>query len=211
MAARRQVEFPIQPDIICAVRRFFHSQLFATPPYPTDILHFTTVIVTGANTGIGLEAARHFYRLGVEKLILAVRTVSKGQAAKENIRRSIRYRLPADPDAIEVWQLDQSSTASTLAFAERVKRELRSVHIVVLNAGINNDTFQLSEGYEKVTQVNVLNTFLLALLLKLNESRIKFPWSEPHLTIVTSEAHRLTKFEEINAPNLYEKLNDEKI
>ncbi|KAF7626495.1 hypothetical protein AFLA_013886 [Aspergillus flavus NRRL3357] len=52
-----------------------------------------TVIVTGSNTGLGLEAARHFYRLNCSRLILAVRTVTKGQTAKEEIIGSEAHRL----------------------------------------------------------------------------------------------------------------------
>ena len=210
MAPRPQLEFPIQPNLARCLGVFFYSQFFRTPAYPTSSFAGQTVIVTGSNTGLGLEAARHFYRLGAAQLVLAVRTVSKGHAAKEDIVRSVPSRT--DAGSIEVWQLDHASTASTIAFAERVKTELRRVDVAVLNAGVNNPTFQLSEGYEQTTQVNVLNTFLLALMLlpRLNESKTNLPDSTPHLTVVSSEAHRLTRFEEINAPDLYAKLNDEK-
>ncbi|PWY83369.1 short-chain dehydrogenase/reductase [Aspergillus heteromorphus CBS 117.55] len=203
------VEFPITPSLGTGLRLFFHSQLFITPPLPTHSFANQTVIVTGSNTGLGLEAARHFYRLNCARLILAVRTVAKGEAAKEDIVSTVKQR--ADADAIEVWPLDMSSTASTLAFAERVKTELPRVDVLVENAGINTADWTLVEGYEQAVQVNVLNTFLLALSLlpKLTDTKTTFPDSHPHLVIVSSEAHRLTKFPEINAPDLYAKLNDQ--
>ncbi|KAF5016696.1 hypothetical protein F66182_11544 [Fusarium sp. NRRL 66182] len=209
MAKTRQPEFPIQINLGAALGTFFKSQLFVTPPYPETSFNGKTVIVTGANSGLGLEAARHFYRLDATKVILAVRTVSKGEAAKEDILNSVRTRN--DHNAIEIWPLDQAKTSSTLAFSVRVQTELSRVDAAVLNAGINTKHFQLVEGYEQVTQVNVLNTFLLALALlpKLLDTKTRFSESTPHLTIVSSEAHHLTKFEEINAPNLYEKLNEE--
>ncbi len=208
MGKTQQPEFPIQPNVGAAFRLFYYSQLFVTPPYPLSSFAGQTIIVTGSNVGLGLEAARHFYTLNAAKLILAVRTLSKGQAAKENILRNVKARN--DASAIEVWTLDQASSQSTLEFSERVQ-ELPRVDVVVLNAGINTKTFSLVEGYEQVTQVNVLNTFLLALLVvpKLRETKTKFPDSTPHLTVVSSEAHRMTKFEEINSPSLYDKLNDE--
>lgn len=204
-----QLEFPIQPNIGAGLRMFFYSQLFVTPRYPRHSFKDQTVIVTGSNAGLGLETACHFYRLNCACLILAVRTTGKGQAAKEDIVESVKHRT--DADAIEIWPLDLSSTASTLAFAERVKTELSRVDVLVENAGINSKVWTLSEGFEQAVQVNVLNTFLLALSLlpKLNETKEKFPDSQPHLVIVSSEAHRLTKFPEINAPDLYAKLNDE--
>jgi len=86
-----------------AYRTFFYSQLFRAPSYPTQTFVNQTVIVTGSNTGLGFEAARHFYRLSCAKLILAVRTISKGQSAKEDIVRSVKHRTEAD--AIEVRPL----------------------------------------------------------------------------------------------------------
>lgn len=209
MAATQQVEFPIQINLGAGLRTFFHSQLFVTPPEPVVSFAGKTVIVTGANSGLGLEASRHFYRLGAAKVIVAVRTVSKGQQAKEDILESVKLRN--DAGAVDVWQLDMASTQSVLAFADRVKGELSRVDAVVLNAGVNNTTFQAVEGYEAAVQINVLNTFLLALLLlpKLNVTKAAFMDTEPHMTVVSSEAHRLTKFSEINAPNVYYKMNEE--
>lgn len=203
-------EFPIELRLGCTLRTFLHSQFFCTPPPPTQSFASQTIIVTGSNTGLGFEAARHFYRLNCAKLILAVRTVSKGWTAKEDIVRSVRHRT--DADAIEVWPLDLSSTESTLTFAARVKKELPRVDVLLENAGVNHVTWSLAEGFEQTIQVNVLNTFLLALSLlpKLVETKSKFPDSLPHLVIVSSEVHRFTKFKEINAPEIYERLNDEK-
>lgn len=168
------------------------------------------MIVTGANVGLGLEAARHFYRLNCAKLILGVRTVSKGQTAKEDIIQSVKHR--SDADVIKLWPLDLSSTESTLAFAERVKKELPRVDVLVENAGVHNPTFVVSGKFEQMIQVNVINTFLLALsiLPKLRETKGKFADLSPHVMIVSSEAHRLTKFNEINVPDIYVKLNDDK-
>lgn len=202
-------EFPIEPKLGHLLRLFFYSQLFRTPPHPAQSFAGQTVIVTGANVGLGLEAARHFYRLDCAKLIIAVRTVSKGEAAKEDIIQSVKHRT--DANAIEVWSLDLASTASTVAFAERVNKDLTRVDAVIENAGINIKEYSVSEGTEQTIQVNVINTFLLALSLlpKLRETA-KLANSLPHLTIVTSEAHHLTKFAQINAPDIFQSLNDEK-
>lgn len=40
-----------------------------------------TIIVVGANTGIGFEAAQHFARMDAGRLILACRSQEKGEAA----------------------------------------------------------------------------------------------------------------------------------
>lgn len=137
---------------------------------------------------LGLEAARHFYYLNAAKVILAVRTVSKGETAKEDILSSVTTRN--DANAIEVWPLHQVNTLSTLAFSERAQKELPRVDAAVLNAVINTKDLRLVEGYEQVTQVNVLNTFLLVLMMlpKLLDTKTRFADSSPHLTIVSSEA-----------------------
>lgn len=207
---RRAVEFPIYPNIGRGLRNFVYSQLFYTPLYPNQSFADQAVIVTGSNVGLGLEAARHFYRLNCAKLILAVRTTSKGEIAKEDIVQSVKHRT--DAAVIEVWALDLSSTESTLAFAERVEKELPRVDLPVENAGINTRSYAISEGFEQTIQVNVINTFLLALSLlpKLTETKGKFADTTPHLVIVSSVAHRYTKFKEINAPDIFAELNDEK-
>src|SRR6266576_3948372 len=57
--------------------RVIYSKLFLTPPYPTHDFTDKVIIVTGSNTGLGLEAARHFARLNCKKLVLAVRSTAK--------------------------------------------------------------------------------------------------------------------------------------
>lgn len=202
-------EFPLEPEAGKAQRTILYSQFFCTPTYPAQSFTDQTIVITGSNTGIGLEAARHFYRLNCAKVILAVRDVAKGETAKEDIVRSVKHRT--ETDAIEVWPLDLCSTKSVLNFAERVKKELPRLDNLVENAGIGTEDYAAIEGFEQTIQVNVINTFLLGLLLlpKLRETKNTFPESAPHLEIVSSESHRFTPFKQINAPDLYDKLNDE--
>ena len=128
-------EFDVKLEFGNTAKIFFDSQFFRTPKYPTKSFSNQVVIVTGSNVGLGLEAARHFYRLNCAKLILAVRTVSKGQAAKESILSSVKHRSDG-ADALEIWPLDLSSTKSTLAFADRVKKDLPRLDLIVENAGV---------------------------------------------------------------------------
>lgn len=204
-------QFDIKPQDGASFRRFLASQLFHTPPYPAKSFEGQTVIITGSNTGLGLEAARHVFRLGCAKLILAVRTISKGEAAKEDIVRSVKKRSDG-ATTIDVWPLDLSKTESTLKFAERVNSELGRLDVVIENAGISATKHNTSEGVEDTIQVNVLSTFLLALLVlpKLMETKSRFPGSEPHLTVVSSEVHHWTKFKEASSADLYAALNSEK-
>lgn len=78
-SSSNQEYFHISPRIGNGLRLFLYSQLFVTPQLPAQAFNKHTVIITGANSGLDLEAAQHFYRLGTARLILAVRTIAKGQ------------------------------------------------------------------------------------------------------------------------------------
>jgi retinol dehydrogenase-12 len=187
--------------------QFLYSQFFVTPPYPTYDFTGQTVIVTGSNTGLGLEAARHFARLNCAKIILAVRTKSKGEKAKESILASTKRTS----DCIEVWDLDLSSTASVKAFATRAQL-LDRLDVLVENAGLLSPaTCTLTaEGAEITVQTNVISTFLLALLLlpKLRETAAMLK-TVPHLVIVTSEMHHAAVFKERYKEDIYAELSNE--
>ena len=114
------------------------SQLFKSVPKPTDNHERKTVIVTGSNIGLGLEAARPFTRLGASKVILAVRSTNKGEQAKENIERKTDVK-----NIVEVWQLDMLFYQSVLDFAARIETELERLDIVVINAGISARKFEI--------------------------------------------------------------------
>ncbi len=59
---------------------FLRDQWAPTLPVVTADLAEKTVIVTGANTGLGFEASKHFARMNPGKLILACRSQQKGEA-----------------------------------------------------------------------------------------------------------------------------------
>jgi retinol dehydrogenase-12 len=64
-------------------------QPFRTLHLPApDSFKSQPVIITGSNTGIGLETAKHIVSLGAPKVILSVRSLSKGFAAKVSIESS---------------------------------------------------------------------------------------------------------------------------
>ena len=113
-----------------------------TPPYPEKQHSDQTVIVTGANVGLGLEAARHFTRLNAEKVILAVRSTEKGEMAKKSIEETTRRQ-----GVVEVWPMDLSSYESVKQFAKRVE-SLKRLDALVENAGIATRIFKMAEDNE---------------------------------------------------------------
>ncbi len=83
------------------------SPLFTTLHYspPEGALTGRTAVVTGANGGLGLGTAVHLARLNSTLLILAVRTASKGEAAREEVAA----RSGLEKDRIQVWEVDMAS------------------------------------------------------------------------------------------------------
>jgi len=182
---------------------FIYSQLFVTPPYPETDFSGQTVIVTGSNVGLGFEAARHITRLKAEKVILAVRTLEKGEKAKKSIEESTGRQ-----GVVEVWPLDLSSYESVKEFVKKAE-SLKRLDVVLENAGVVPSGFSLAEDNESTITVNVVSTFLLALMIlpKLRETATKYNVT-PRLTIVSSEVHGFTTLPEKSSPEIFAKLND---
>lgn len=180
---------------------FVRSQ-FKKLPYPSEDCGGRTIIVTGSNVGLGLEAARHFVRLNAGKVILAVRSTDKGEAAKTDIELTTGRR-----DVLEVWPLDQASFESVKEFAARADK-LPRLDYVVLNASIATSKRTEAEGWESQVTVNVLSTFLLGLKLLpvLRRTGTTFNVT-PKIVITASDASQMAKFHERNDEDIYKALN----
>lgn len=172
--------------------QFLKSQLFVTLPYPTSSFSGQTVIITGSNTGLGLEAARHIVRLGASKVILAVRTISKGEAAAKDILAQTH----AKKDVLEIWPLNLSDFESIRAFGARVQ-SLERLDALIQNAGILTTQFSLSEGIESHIGINVVSATLIGLLAlpKLKETSQRFG-VRTRLSFVGSDLQFIAKFKE---------------
>ncbi|KAI3317544.1 putative short-chain dehydrogenase [Xylariaceae sp. AK1471] len=176
---------------------FLYSQLFKRIPYPTGSFAGKTVVITGSNGGLGKEAARHFARLGVSRLILAVRRLDAGEDAK----REIESTTSIGKNAIQVWQLDMATYASVQDFAARLNAELDRVDIFIANAGIARSAFHVAEDNEEMITVNVVSTILLMLLVlpKMEATAARFN-VRPNFSIVSSIVHEHTQLPQKSAP-----------
>lgn len=185
---------------------FLYSQIFITPSLdPSITFAGQTVIVTGSNAGLGRDAARQVAHLGASKVIIAVRSLTKGEEAAAAIRASLPDSSTTD---LEIWSLDLSSYESIQDFAKRVSK-LDRLDGLLENAGIATFKFTVAEEHESTIMVNVVGTFLLALLMlpKLRETASKFN-VVPHVTIVSSEVAFWAKFNERYAPSIFGELNN---
>lgn len=102
-----------------------------------------TIIITGGNAGLGYEAARQYLTLGASRLILACRSMAKGEEAAASLRADPAVKT-SNPDAsIEVFELDLGDYQSGLCFSNRVKEEVKELDILLNNGG------QVALDYEK--------------------------------------------------------------
>lgn len=101
-----------------------------------------------------------------------------------------------------------SSYASVISFAERAS-QLPRLDAVLENAGVSPAKFFKDEEDERTITVNVVSTFLLALLLlpKLKETAKQFD-THPTLSVVTSNVHAGAQFPERRAENIFAAFND---
>lgn len=137
-----------------------------------------TVIVTGANSGIGRAAARALAAAGAH-VVLAVRDPGKGQAA-----------AAAMPGVTEVRELDLASLESVRAFASGWGGE---IHLLINNAGVMVPPLtRTADGFELQFGTNHLGHFALTNLL--------LPHVTGRVVTVSSTAHRFGRidFDDLN-------------
>ncbi|KAI0199350.1 short-chain dehydrogenase/reductase [Astrocystis sublimbata] len=176
------------------------------PADPNVSFASKTVLVTGANTGLGFQAAQKYATLGAERLILGVRSQSKGEAAKEAITNATGY------SKIDILTVDLTSFDSVQAFVEKLEKLTDKLDVALLNAGLGNPTYEKSaSGWEMAVQVNVLSTALMAVLLLPILRSTAAQGSMPHLTFVNSHGHDLVKREWLGSSgSLLQASNEEK-
>jgi NAD(P)-dependent dehydrogenase (short-subunit alcohol dehydrogenase family) len=139
------------------------SSSIDVPPQPDR-----TVVITGANSGVGFEAAKTLAEAGAF-VILGCRNLGRGRDAAARIQ-----------GATEVREVDTSSLASVRAFAAGLDRP---VDVLINNAGIMAvDEARSVDGFELQLATNYLGAFALtALLLDRVTDRV---------VMVSSQAHR---------------------
>jgi NAD(P)-dependent dehydrogenase (short-subunit alcohol dehydrogenase family) len=130
-----------------------------------------TCLVTGANSGIGLETARALARAGA-RVVMGCRDRARGEAAWSEIAPT------AGSGTLDLAVFDQSSPRQVRAFAESFARENPRLDVLVNNAGTwlarREET---PEGLERTWATNMLGYFALTdalrpLLLRSGSARV---------------------------------------
>jgi retinol dehydrogenase-12 len=137
-----------------------------------------TILITGANTGIGRSTAKALAGRGAH-LILACRSKEKTQPVIDEIRRE------TGNEAIEFLGLDLSNLASVRAAATEFLSRGVPLHVLINNAGLAGARGVTSDGFEVTFGVNHLGHFLLTTML-LERLRQSAP---ARIVNVSSQAH----------------------
>jgi len=156
-----------------------------------------TIIVTGANSGIGYEAALEFGRHHAT-VVLACRSMDKANAAVTQIKS-------AHPDAsVAAMELDLSNLASVRKFADAFRQRHGKLDILCNNAGVMAIPYRkTADGFEMQIGTNHFGHFaltgLLIDLLLANEGA--------RVVNVASGAHRMgsIRFDDLNWEHGYRK------
>ncbi|ELY42733.1 oxidoreductase [Natronorubrum tibetense] len=157
-----------------------------------------TIVITGANSGIGLEATRELARHGAN-VIMACRNTERGEDAAADVRAGV-------PDAdLRVEVCDLASLESIRAFADRLEDE--PIDVLINNAGTMAIPWSETEdGFETQFGVNHLGHFALTGLVL--EGLHTAPESEPaRVVTVSSGLHERGEidFDDLQGEQAYDK------
>jgi len=139
-----------------------------------------TILVTGANSGLGYVTSLELARRGA-RVLMAVRDEAKGRQAAERIRSQVRGAR------LDVRRLDLADLDQVKAFARGLLAERMPVDVLVNNAGIMMPPRSLTrQGFELQFGVNHLAHFTLTglLLERLKAGR------DPRVVTVSSDLHK---------------------
>jgi NAD(P)-dependent dehydrogenase (short-subunit alcohol dehydrogenase family) len=118
-----------------------------------------TILVTGANAGIGKETAVGLAKLGA-CVVMLCRDQARGESAQQYIKQE------SGNDRVELMLCDLSSQNSIRRFADEFRSRYQRLDVLVNNAGVVLRQRSLTEdGLESTFAINHLGYFLLTSLL----------------------------------------------
>ena len=154
-------------------------------------------VITGGNSGLGLETAKFLDSKGVE-VIIAIRNKEKGEKIIKNFNLKNTIAM----------ELNLASFDSIKRFSQQFKKEYKQFDYLINNAGVMmTEELKTEDGHELQFGTNHLGHFLLTkeLLSSLEKN------SESRVIVLSSLAHRWGKkrinFKNINLTGEYDKIN----
>ena len=168
---------------LAGIRDFFARQQLADRFSEKDRADEMTVLVTGANSGLGFALAVELARRGA-RVIMAGR--SKIPEAGE------RVKTITGSQNVEMRYVELASMESVHAFVGSLTRDGTIIDICILNAAAAlPGSRRTSTGQDEMFQVNYLsNVMLTQLLLKRSLIRLKNPPDLSKILFISSDSHR---------------------
>lgn len=156
-----------------------------------------TVIITGANAGIGLETAHALAQQG-DRVIMTARDPKRGADALTQVRQK------SGNQSVELMILDLASFASISQFAREFSDNNDELDVLINNAGlVLSKREETAEGFEMTFGVNHLGHFLLTQKL----GNILTGTKDSRVVVVSSHAHKFAKngldFDDLQAEKSY--------
>ncbi|KAK7083205.1 hypothetical protein SK128_011721 [Halocaridina rubra] len=137
-----------------------------------------TVVITGANTGIGKETARDLSRRGA-RVVMLCRDLEKARMAAEEIHKETG-------NTVGVYHLDLASLKSVRNTAATLRETEPKIHCLINNAGVMMcPRWETKDGFEMQLGTNHLGHFLLTMML-LDQVKAAAP---SRIVVVSSIAH----------------------
>ncbi|XP_028253375.1 retinol dehydrogenase 14-like [Parambassis ranga] len=186
--------------VLLFLRRLFPQQkAVKLLQYPADTMRGKTVIVTGANSGIGKAVSAELVKLQA-RVIMACRDLRSAEEAAQDIKKE------AGPEhgQVVIKHLDLASLKSVREFCEEINKEESKIDVLINNAGIYQCPYtKTKDGFEMQLGVNHLGHFLLTHLL-LDILKASAP---SRIVVVSSKLykHGQINFDDLNSENNYDK------
>lgn len=143
----------------------------------------STVVITGASSGVGLQAAKAFSQMGQWHVVMACRDLLKAEKAAQAVE--------VPQDSYTIMHLDLASLESVRQFVDDFRASGKSLDALVCNAAIYmpllKEPLRSPEGFELSVATNHLGHFLLCNLL-LDDLK-NSPSSDPRLVILGTVTH----------------------
>ncbi|MEB3828813.1 protochlorophyllide reductase [Phormidium sp. CCY1219] len=143
----------------------------------------STVVITGASSGVGLYAAKAFAKRGDWHVVMACRNLEKAKKAAEAVE------MPAD--SYTIMHIDLASLDSVRRFINEFRASGRPLDALVCNAAIYmpllKEPLRSPEGYELSVATNHLGHFLLCNVMLEDMKRSSSP--DPRMVILGTVTH----------------------
>lgn len=186
--------------ILLIFRRMFpRKRAVQLLQYPNDLMRGKTVIVTGANSGIGKALTGELLKLKA-RVILACRDQQRAEEAVQEIKKQVGI----DHGEVVIKHLDLASFKSIHSFCQEIIKDEAKIDVLVNNAGIYQCPYsRTEEGFEMQLGVNHLGHFLLTYLL-LDLLKCSAP---SRIVVVSSKLYKYghINFDDLNSEKEYNK------